>query len=50
MMELFFLKEKFGYVIQNTNLDGLAIYTKGKFIREAGSEIYYFLISAKRVV
>jgi len=38
------------YVIQSTNLDGLAIYTKGKFIREAGSEIYYFLISAKRAI
>jgi hypothetical protein len=36
------------YVILSTNLDGLPIYTKGKFFREAGSETYYFLISSKR--
>lgn len=28
------------YVIQGTNLDGLAIYTKGKLVREADSETY----------
>jgi hypothetical protein len=38
------------YVIQSTNLDGLPIYTKGKFIREADSESYYFLISSKRAM
>ena len=38
------------YVIQSTNLDGLAIYTKGKFIREGSSETYYFLISSKRAL
>ena len=38
------------YVIQSTNLDGLVIYSKGKLVREAGSETYYFLISSKRAV
>ncbi len=38
------------YVIQSTNLDGLAIYTKGKFVREGSSETYYFLISSKRAL
>ena len=36
------------YIIQSTNLEGLVIYTKGKLVREAGVETYYFLISAKR--
>ena len=38
------------YVIISTNLAGLPIYTKGKFLREAGeeTETYYFLISSKR--
>src|SRR4030066_342178 len=35
------------YVIQSTNLEGLMIYTKGKLVREAGVETYYFLISSK---
>jgi hypothetical protein len=38
------------YVIQSTNLDGLPIYTKGKFVREFGIETYYFLISSKRAL
>lgn len=38
------------YVIQSTNLDGLVIYSKGKLVREAGSETYYFLISSKRTI
>jgi len=38
------------YVIQSTNLDGLFIYTKGKLMKDAGEEIYYFLISSKRSV
>lgn len=37
------------YVIQSTNLDGLFIYTKGKLIREDGSDTYYVLISSKRI-
>ncbi len=36
------------YVIQSPNLDGLAIYSKGKLVREAGAEVYYFLVSSKR--
>ena len=38
------------YIIQSTNLDGIAIYTKGKLIREAGEERYYFLVSSKRAL
>jgi hypothetical protein len=38
------------YVIQSTNLDGLMIYTKGKLVREAGIETYYFLISSKKAI
>jgi hypothetical protein len=38
------------YVIQSTNLDGLAIYSKGKLVREAGAETYYFLISSKKAI
>jgi hypothetical protein len=36
------------FIIQSPNLDGLAIYTKGKLVREAGHEVYYFLISSKK--
>ena len=38
------------YIIQNPNLEGLVIYTKGKLVPEAGTETYYFLISAKRAL
>ena len=38
------------YIIQSTNLDGLAIYTKGKLVTEAGRDTYYFLISSKRAL
>jgi hypothetical protein len=38
------------YVIQSSNLSGLAIYSKGKLVKEAGEEIYYFLISSKRAL
>jgi hypothetical protein len=38
------------YVIQSTNLDGLIIYSKGKLVREAGAETYYFLISSKKAI
>lgn len=38
------------YIIQSTTLDGLAIYTKGKFVRRWGEEVYYFLISSKRAL
>ena len=38
------------YIIQSTNLDGIAIYTKGKLVHEAGEERYYFLVSSKRAL
>jgi len=38
------------YVIQSPTLDGLAIYSKGKLVREAGTEVYYFLVSSKRAL
>ena len=38
------------YVIQSTNLEGVLLYTKGKFTKMGGVETYYFLISAKRSV
>lgn len=38
------------YVIEGVNLDGLLIYTKGKFVKDEGREIYYFLISSKRAI
>jgi hypothetical protein len=38
------------YIIQSTNLDGLPIYTKGKLIKEADQETYYFLVSSKRAL
>ncbi len=38
------------YVIQSTNLEGLVLYTKGKLVHEAGIEIYYFLVSSKKVL
>jgi hypothetical protein len=36
------------YIIISTNLDGLPIYTKGKFARVDGVDQFYFLISSKR--
>ena len=38
------------YIIQSPNLDGIAIYTKGKLMREAGEDHYYFLISSKQAL
>jgi hypothetical protein len=38
------------YIIQSTNLTGLPIYTKGKLVKEANQESYYFLVSSKRAV
>ena len=40
-------RREYLYVIQSTNLDGLAIY-EGKLVQEAGIETYYFLVSSKR--
>ncbi len=38
------------YIIQSTNLDGLPIYSKGKLVKEAAEEAYYFLVSSKRAL
>jgi hypothetical protein len=38
------------YIIQSTNLNGLPIYSKGKLIKEAGQDTYYFLISSKKAI
>ena len=38
------------YVIQSTNLEGLAVYSKGKLVHEDGEDRYYFLVSAKRAL
>lgn len=43
-------RKEYLYIIQSPNLDGLAIYTKGKLVREADVETYYFLISSKRAL
>ena len=43
-------RREYLYVIQSTNLEGLAIYTKGKLVQEAGVETYYFLVSSKRAM
>jgi len=36
------------YVIQATNLEGLMVYSKGKLIRYAGEDHFYFFVSSKR--
>lgn len=38
------------YIIESPNLDGLAIYTKGKFVHENDIETYCFLISSKKAL
>ena len=38
------------YIIHSVNLTGLPIYSKGKLVSEAGAEVYYFLISAKKLL
>lgn len=43
-------RREYLYVIQSTNLDGLAIYTKGKLVQDADIETYYFLVSSKRAL
>ncbi len=43
-------RKEYLYVIEGTNLVGLAIYSKGKLVREGGSELYYFLVSSKKAI
>ena len=38
------------YIIQSTNLDGMAVYTKGKLVSQRETDVYYFLISSKRAL
>ena len=38
------------HIIESTNLNGLAIYTKGKLVSDAGQDRYYFLISSKKAL
>ncbi len=38
------------YIIQSTNLEGLMIYTKGKLVKKAGIDTFYFLISSKKAI
>ena len=38
------------YIIHSANLTGLPIYSKGKLVSEADTEVYYFLVSAKRLL
>lgn len=38
------------YIIQSVNLEGVAIYSKGKLVREENVETYYFFISSKRAL
>ncbi len=41
-------RREYLYVIESPNLEGLMIYSKGKFTSEVGKETYYFLISSKK--
>jgi adenylylsulfate kinase-like enzyme len=38
------------HIIQSTNLNGLAIFSKGKLVSDAGHDTYYFLISSKKAL
>lgn len=38
------------HIIQSTNLNGLAIYSKGKLVSDSGQDTYYFLISSKKAL
>ena len=38
------------HIIQSTNLEGLPIYSKGKLVKEAGEDTYYFLVSSKKAL
>jgi hypothetical protein len=41
-------RREYLHVIQSTNMAGIFIYTKGKLVEQAGVEVYYLLVSAKR--
>lgn len=41
-------RREYLHIIIGSTLQGLAIYTKGKLVSEAGEDTYYFLVSSKR--
>jgi predicted glycoside hydrolase/deacetylase ChbG (UPF0249 family) len=41
-------RKEYLHIIISENLNGLAIYTKGKIVEEAGEEHFYFLVSSKQ--
>jgi hypothetical protein len=41
-------RREYLHVIQSTNMEGVAVYTKGKLVEEGGFEVYYVFVSAKR--
>jgi hypothetical protein len=43
-------RREYLYVIESPNLEGLMIYSKGKFTNEFGKEKYYFRISSKKAL
>ena len=43
-------EKEYLHIIQSTNLDGLPIYSKGKLVKEAGEDTYYFLVSSKKAL
>jgi hypothetical protein len=44
------VRREYLYVIYGSTLEGIMVYSKGKIVREGGEDIYYFLVSSKRVV
>ena len=38
------------HIIESPNLDGIAIYSKGKLVVELDREVYYVLVSSKRAL
>ena len=43
-------RREYLYVIYGSTLAGLMVYSKGKFVRENGEEVYYFLVSSKKAM
>jgi hypothetical protein len=44
------VRREYLYVIYGSTLAGLMVYSKGKFARENGEEVYYFPVSSKRAI
>ena len=43
-------RREYLYVIYGSTLAVVMVYSKGKFVRENGEEVYYFLVSSKRAM